>query len=50
MLTEKIKRDFYLVNILGLDAAVMIEGKIAEDGGTAQLLSFPPSPIQHTSY
>lgn len=37
-----------MVNILGLDAAVMIwEGKIAEDGGTAELLC---SSISYTAY
>ena len=37
-----------MVNILGLDAAVMIrERKIAEDGGTAQLLC---SSIFYTAY
>lgn len=37
-----------MVNILGLDAAVMIwERKIAEDGGTTQLLC---SSISYTAY
>lgn len=37
-----------MVNILSLDAAVMVcKGKIAEDGGTAELLC---SSISHTAY
>lgn len=50
MLTEKIKKGFYTVNILGLDASVMIlERKISEDGETAQLLCSSISCTAHVT-